>query len=126
MVKQLILLLIIYLGVALKFHQKRNVPFFPTKQCGCLTNYGLFAGLGVFLAGLFVTKYNINFTILALLAVLPMVIRFLFCQNCNTEYNVTVFYVFLIPLILLALGGGGSGVETEKIQMLLMKSLRIK
>lgn len=96
------LFIAIYLAVGLFFHQK-GVKFLPDRETMFgFTNYGLFCGLGVFLAGMLLTKCNVNFLFIAAIAVMPILLRYFFCnKRCSKTYNITLFYLFIIPVVLL-------------------------
>ncbi len=95
-----------YLLIGLLYHNSRkdSPKFLPGKRSICgFTNYGVFAGIGVFLAAMMITQCNLDFMLVALIVALPTILRYVACmqKECSSTYNVTLTYLLVVPLILI-------------------------
>lgn len=99
-------LIAIYLLFGLLYHNSRkdkSPKFLPGKRSLVgFTNYGILAGIGVFLAAKLVTRCDLDFMLIALIVVLPTILRWVACSQstCTATYNVTLTYALVIPLVL--------------------------
>lgn len=77
-------------------------PFMPGKYAFWgFTWYGLFVATGLFLALLHISRCQLSFWLTVIVFVIPTLIRYLLCQTCSDTYNVTLTYLWTLPLLVL-------------------------
>lgn len=80
----------------------KSAPFLPVR---CATKgwawYGIFSGLGVFLAFVVASKCGVSMLLAGIVLALPTLVRYFTCPSCGESYNVTLTYLGAIPLIYL-------------------------
>lgn len=96
------LLIALYLVAGLVIHNTTDSkPFMPSRFAFAgWTWYGIFSAVGIFIGMLMVSRCNINLILAAFVLVAPVFLRFAICRGCSKSYNITLWYLTSIPLIL--------------------------
>lgn len=96
------LLIAIYLIMGLAFHNiTKSKPFMPTRHApGGWTWYGIFSAVGVFIGMLMISRCNISLILAAFVLAIPVLLRFVLCRTCTQTYNITLWYLMSVPIIL--------------------------